>query len=324
MSYELDAAGTERLDEYFERRIGKHLRDHRKRASFATYAFGILGDGERKSAEPIAVKACGDPDKARAAHEKLLHVLGRSRWSDRAVRLEAARYALEAMFAKEPVTTWIIDDTGFLKQGTHSVGVQRQYTGSAGKIANCQIGVSLCIATPTEHLPVDLELYLPEAWAHSPARRRKARIPDEVTFKTKIELAIGMMRRATEARLPGDLVLADSFYGRCSVFRAAIRELKKEYAVAVDAGARVWAVDAAGRRYGDAGTVRQLAGQQGHRAFRRYLWRDGTRDALVSRLCPHATTQRNPTSESGCGSLQNGPKKRPSRPSSCSAPCRRD
>jgi SRSO17 transposase len=188
------------------------------------------------------------------------------------------------MFAKEPVTTWIIDDTGFLKQGTHSVGVQRQYTGSAGKIANCQIGVSLCIATPTEHLPVDLELYLPEAWAHSPARRRKARIPDEVTFKTKIELAIGMMRRATEARLPGDLVLADSFYGRCSVFRAAIRELKKEYAVAVDAGARVWAVDAAGRRYGDAGTVRQLAGQQGHRAFRRYLWRDGTRDALVSRL----------------------------------------
>jgi SRSO17 transposase len=284
MTYELDAAGTKRLEDYFERRIGGHLRDHRKRASFAMYALGILGDGERKSAEPIAAKACGDPEKARAAHEKLLHFLGRSHWNDAAVRLEAARYALEAMSAKEPVTTWIIDDTGFLKQGSHSVGVQRQYTGSAGKVANCQVGVSLCIATPTEHLPVDFDLYLPESWALSPARRQEARIPDEVQFQTKIELAIGMMRRAAEAGLPGDLVLADSAYGRCAAFRAAIRELGKDYAVAVDAAARVWMVDKAGRRYGEALPVGQLAQQRGPRAFRRYIWRDGTRDALVSRF----------------------------------------
>jgi hypothetical protein len=99
------------------------------------YAFGILGDGERKSAEPIAARACADPELARATHEKLLHFLGRSEWDDRAVRHVAARHAIEAMSARESVTTWGVDDTGFLKQGTHSVGVQRQYTGSAGKIA---------------------------------------------------------------------------------------------------------------------------------------------------------------------------------------------
>ncbi|WP_164021983.1 transposase, partial [Pyxidicoccus trucidator] len=78
---------------------------------------------------------------------------------------------------REPVEAWIVDDTGFLKQGKHSVGVQRQYTGSAGKITNCQIGVSLSVATRTEHLPLDFELYLPEGWTNDAARRREARIP---------------------------------------------------------------------------------------------------------------------------------------------------
>jgi len=80
------------------------------------------------------------------------------------VRREAARYALAAMTAREPVTDWIIDDTGFPKQGTHSVGVQRQYSGTIGKIANCQVAASLTIATRTEHVPVDFALYLPESW----------------------------------------------------------------------------------------------------------------------------------------------------------------
>ncbi len=110
----------------------------------------ILGDGERKSAEPIAARACADPEQTNNVHSKLLYFLGRSAWDDRAVRLEAARYAIEAVEDREPVTTWIIDDTGFLKQGTHSVGVQRQYTGSAGKITNCQVGVSLAVATGSE------------------------------------------------------------------------------------------------------------------------------------------------------------------------------
>src|SRR5262245_33660465 len=123
MSYELDTAAVARLDAYFAQ-IGSCLRDKRKRASFAMYALGILGEGERKSAEPIATRACAGPDKARCTHDKLLHFLGRASWDDQAVRQVAARYVIAAMSAREPVTTWIIDDTGFLKQGKHSVGVQ--------------------------------------------------------------------------------------------------------------------------------------------------------------------------------------------------------
>ncbi|HET9622110.1 MAG TPA: transposase, partial [Kofleriaceae bacterium] len=100
-----------------------------------------------------------------------------SAWDDHAVRLVAARYALAQMTQLALPWAWIIDDTGFLKQGTHSVGVQRQYTGSAGKIANCQVGVSLSIATPQDHVAVDFELYLPTSWANDTARRAEARIP---------------------------------------------------------------------------------------------------------------------------------------------------
>jgi SRSO17 transposase len=284
MGFELDAAGVKRLDEYFERRIGRHLRDHRKRGSFAMYAFGILGDGERKSAEPIAARACCDPDEVRAGHEKLLHFLGRSRWDDHAVRLESARYAIAALAQREPISTWIVDDTGFLKQGKHSAGVQRQYTGSAGKIANCQLGVSLSIATPTEHLPIDFELYLPKSWTEDADRRREARIPDAITFKTKVELAIEMIRRAARDGIPGEVLLADSFYGRSWELREAVRELGMDYAVAIDCDTRVWLLDSRGRRHGDPIRVDQLANKLTG-AFRRVVWRDGSTSELSSRFC---------------------------------------
>src|ERR1044071_3978737 len=114
--------GEQRLESYFDR-IGKVLGRDDRRASFATYALGILGDGERKSVEPIAARACADPARANAEHQRLLHFMVDSRWSDRDVRREAARYALEAMIVRDPVEVWIIDDTGFLKQRTHSVAV---------------------------------------------------------------------------------------------------------------------------------------------------------------------------------------------------------
>ena len=147
----MDAEGVQRLEAYFQR-IGDVLGEDSRRGSFAIYAMGLLGEGERKSIEPIAARACPDPSKVDAMHQRLLHFAVNSRWSDREVRREAARYALEALTQREPVEAWIIDDTGFLKQGKHSVGVQRQYTGSAGKITHCQIGVSLSVATRTEHL----------------------------------------------------------------------------------------------------------------------------------------------------------------------------
>jgi SRSO17 transposase len=276
LEYAMDEGAAARVAGYFER-IGKHMPLPQHRASFATFAFGILADGDRKSVEPIAARASGgDKLVAERTQDRLLHFLREAPWSDREVRREAARYAIEAMSAREPITALIIDDTGFLKQGTQSPGVQRQYTGSAGKIANCQIGVSLCIATATEQVPIDFELYLPKAWTDDVARRERARIPESVVFKTKIELAMDLIARAVEDGIPGEVVLADAAYGRARAFRDFVRNQQLDYAVAVDADGRVWLLDESGRDP-DAVTVSHLGVELGQRAFRKITWRDGTR-----------------------------------------------
>src|SRR5437868_15116533 len=115
----LDFDGQRRLAEYLSQ-IGDVLGYAKRRASFATYALGLLADGERKSAEPIAARACADPRAADAAHQRLLHFLSNSDWSDRDIRRIAARYAVAQMTARAPIDSWIIDDTGMLKQGKHS------------------------------------------------------------------------------------------------------------------------------------------------------------------------------------------------------------
>jgi SRSO17 transposase len=279
-----EIATAARLEQYFDR-IGGHLKDRRKRESFAMYAVGILGDGERKSAEPIAARACGDESRAHALHKKLLHFLAYSQWNDRAVRFEAARYAIDAVQEREPITTWIIDDTGFLKQGTCSVGVQRQYTGSAGKITNCQIGVSLAVASRSEQIAVDFELYLPADWAESAARRSVARIPAAVKFKTKIELALDMIRRAKGDGLPGNVILADSAYGDSTDFRNTIRELGFDFAVGVLPTLGVLRLDRNDRVNAKPQSVAELIAAVPTKAFRRVTWRDGTKNKLASRFC---------------------------------------
>jgi SRSO17 transposase len=279
-----EIATAYRLEQFFHG-IGKHLKDRRKRESFAMYAFGILGDGERKSAEPIAARACGDERRTAAMHQKLLYFLACSCWDDRAVRVDAARYAIDAVQEREPITTWIIDDTGFLKQGSHSVGVQRQYTGSAGKITNCQIGVSLAIASSSEQIAVDFELYLPECWTEDAARRREARIPNDVTFKTKIELALGMIKRAKDARIPGNIVLADSAYGDSTHFRNSVRELGFDFAVGVLPTLGVIRLDRNDRINTKPQSVAEVVAALPKKAFRKLTWRDGTKNKLSSRFC---------------------------------------
>lgn len=279
-----EIAAAARLEQFFDR-IGVHLKDRRKRESFAMYAFGILSDGERKSAEPIAARTCADPEETNNVHSKLLYFLARSEWDDRAVRLEAARYAIEAVQKREPVAAWIIDDTGFLKQGTHSVGVQRQYTGSAGKVTNCQIGVSLAAATSSEQIPVDFELYLPTCWADDLQRRHEARIPDSVTFKTKIELALEMIERAVQNGIPGSVLLADSAYGDSTDFRNAVRKLGLDFAVGVLPTLGVVRCDRLDRINAKPESVEQLVAALPKKAFRRLTWRDGSRRPLRSRFC---------------------------------------
>ena len=283
MVQDLTKATEARLESYFAK-IGQSLGDKRQRASFAAYALGILGDGERKSCEPIAARYAADPEEAKRAHERLLHFLSRGSWDDRAVRLVAARHAIEAIEERAPITTWIVDDTGFPKQGKHSVGVQRQYTGTLGKVGNCQIGVSLSIASGNEHVPIDFALYLPKSWADDPERRAEAHIPDAVQFETKIDLAIDMIERAVAAGIPGQIVLADSFYGDAVHFRMAVRAAGLDYGVAIRKDTRVWMLDARGRRVGDATRVDELTGTLERNAFRRSTWRDGTKGKMWSRF----------------------------------------
>jgi len=277
-----EIAAAARLEEFFDG-IGTHLKDWRKRESFAMYAAGILGDGERKSAEPIAARACADPSQTNNVHSKLCYFLGRSEWDDRAVRLEAARYAIAAIQKREPITTWIVDDTGFLKQGKHSVGVQRQYTGSAGKIANCQIGVSLAVATNSEQLPIDFELYLPKTWAEDAARRVEGKIPDAVTFKTKIALALDMIERAKDAEVPGNIILADAAYGDSSEFRNKVRDLEFDFAVGIQSSMRLVRLDPLNRTRGAPMTAREL-NLVDRKAFRKITWRHGSTAKLSSRF----------------------------------------
>lgn len=242
----MDAAAEQRLWSYFDR-IGKILGDDARRTSFAIYAMGILGEGERKSVEPIAARACTDPERTDAAHQRLLHFIVDSKWSDHDVRREAARYALDVLLAREPVEAWIVDDTGFIKQGTHSVGVQRQYTGTAGKVCNCQVAPSLSIATRTEQLQ--------------------------------------MIRRALADGVPRGVVMADQAYGGSEDFRDGLDELELSYAVAVDARTKVMMFDKRGRRRDERISVKNLALRiESNGGFRRCTWRQGTQQPLTARF----------------------------------------
>lgn len=283
MGVTVDRATEERLGKYLDL-IGGVLGEKRRRASFAMYAMGLLGDGERKSMEPMAAKACGSTENVDAFHQRLGHFISDSKWSDRDVRRASAAYAIDEMTKRGPIAAWIIDDTGFLKQGTHSVGVQRQYTGSAGKITNCQLGVSLSVATSKDHLPIDFELYLPKSWADDPKRRKEARIPDGIQFATKPELALKMVDRALEDKIPRGVVLVDEGYGNSDAFRTGLRGRGLHYAAAINANSTVWVVD----RDGGLGLVKwgvkEIATTLGKKRFRRTTWREGTSERLSARF----------------------------------------
>ena len=286
----LTDAGEARLESFLED-VGALLRDKRRKASFGTYALGLLGEGDRKSVEPIAARAVGGAAHVDAAHQRLLHFLSDSIWDDHAVRRMATRYALKLLTKEQPVEACVIDDTGFLKQGTHSVGVQRQYTGSAGKVANCQVGVSLSLVTRSDHLPVDFELYLPTSWTDDAARRLEARIPDVVVFKTKLELALEMLTRAHQDQLPLGVVLADSAYGNSGEFRLGLHRLGLPYSVGVASNSKVFEVGEVVNRGGQAIDLRKLASKLEKKGkFQRFTWRTGSRGELSARFAMRRVT----------------------------------
>jgi SRSO17 transposase len=153
-----------------------------------------------------------------------------------------------------------------------------------GKTANCQVAVSLSVATKHAHLPIDFELYLPETWTSDPKRRAEARIPEDVVFHTKLDLALQMIRRALDNGVPPGIVLVDTAYGNSNDFRMDLRQLGLDYAVAVQAPTKVWRLDRLERTRGEALSVRDLAAKLGPKKFRRCTWREGTRQQLSARF----------------------------------------
>src|SRR5271167_4050590 len=176
----------------------------------ANYTKGLLLPIERKSVEPMAARLA--PDKVRQMHQSLHHIVADAAWSDAVLLKQVRCQVLPAMTLKHALAAWIVDDTGFPKKGTHSVGVTRQYCGQVGKQENCRIAVSVSVATEQASLPVAYRLYLPEIWAQDPTRRKKTGVPEEIRFQTKPEIALDQIRMLVEEEVPRAVVLADAAY----------------------------------------------------------------------------------------------------------------
>src|ERR1700738_4036907 len=161
------------------------------------YCAGLLASEGRRSVEPIA--AVTAPCEVPAQHQRLLHFVANASWSDAAVLGKVRELILPVIERHGPIEAWIVDDTSFPKCGSKSVGVQHQYCGQLGKQANCQVAVTLSIANHHASLPIGYRLYLPQEWAKNAARRKKARIPKEISFKTKPQIALEQIAKALAA-----------------------------------------------------------------------------------------------------------------------------
>ena len=274
---------------------------HRDRVvPLKSYCTGLLLPGERKSVEPMAARLC--PDNVRQTHQSLHHVVAHAPWSDEDI-LEAVRqYALPAMQKLRPIEAWIVDDTGLVKKGTHSVGVTRQYCGQVGKQENCRVAVSLSVSTREASLPIAWRLYLPEVWAHDKKRRKATGIPPEIRFQTKPEIALQQIRTTLDREIPTAPVLADAAYGNDTGFRDGISELGLLYIVGIQSSVSVWKPGQAPlpkrkwkgigrptkllRRDGQHNplAVRELAMSLPVSAWKTVRWREGTRKPLRSRF----------------------------------------
>jgi SRSO17 transposase len=208
-----------------KRRIRPLFTQERVAVSAGLFLDGLLGPERRKTGW-MRAEAAGDPGPWRQQA-----ILGRGRWEADALRDVVRDYALETLAAPDAVL--VLDETGFLEQGKASCGVARQYTGSAGKVTNCQVGVFAAYVSRHGHAFVDRALYLPEAWTDDPARLSAAHVPPGVTFATKPRLALAMIGRAIAAGVPFAWVAADSVYGVGEI-ETALRRAGKGYVLGVN------------------------------------------------------------------------------------------
>ncbi len=206
-------------------RIGARFARAEARRRAQVYLHGLLSPIERKNGWQLA-EAMGD-----RTPYAMQHLLDRADWDADTVRDDLRAYVVEHL--GDPAAVLVVDETGFVKKGTHSVGVAKQYTGTLGKIENCQVGVFLAYATERGVAFLDRALYLPQEWADDPARRQAASIPEPVDFATKPQLARAMLERAREAGVPAGWVTADSVYGDDRRLRMGLEAQEQAYVLAV-------------------------------------------------------------------------------------------
>lgn len=243
------------------------------------------------------------PDNVRRMHQSLHHLVADAPWSDEEMLAEVRRQVLPSIEKHGPVMSWIVDDTGFPKQGKQSVGVARQYCGQVGKHDNCQAAVSLSVSTWNSSLPIAWRLYLPEVWCKDTERRRQAGVPAGVEFQTKPEIALGQIRQAVEQKVAVGVILADAGYGNGTPFRTALTQLGLQYMVGVESSTTVWGpgqqpLPAPPRKPGRGAAPKRLQRNADHQpmavnqlalglpsgAWKDIAWRPGSQRTLRSRF----------------------------------------
>ena len=258
-------------------RIGRHFARSEPRRRAIGYVRGLLSDAERKNGWQLA-EHLGDPTP-----DGVQHLLARADWDADAVRDDLTRYISESL--GEPGGVLVVDETGFLKKGTKSCGVARQYSGTAGRVENCQVGVFLGYVSAKGRALIDRELYLPKEWAADAGRREGAGVPAETAFATKLILARRMVERAAAAGVPAEWVTADAVYGSDYNFRIALENRGMGYVVGVRSDFAVhveWRQVRARALLAEvpAGAWRRVSCGHGAKGPREYDW------ALVRTNCP--------------------------------------
>jgi SRSO17 transposase len=283
----------DRLDQFLAETLFPACSRHQQRHWGGVYVRGLLLDGERKSVGAMAGRMLDGNE------QNMQQFVSQSTWDFPAVRQRLAQ-CMEPLLTDEAV--WAIDETSFPKKGEHSVGVAHQYCGALGKVANCQVCVSIHLATAVGSVPMDFELVIPQKWSDDPVRCEKAGIPeDRREHRTKWELALDLVARVRTWKLVDRVVTADADYGRVTEFRDSLQESNLRYVVATEGKMGCWVGDMPGgprKRTSERGRTPTSYDYEGHTpltpgevarqlspdSWQEITWRKGTKSALRSRF----------------------------------------
>jgi SRSO17 transposase len=293
---EIDLLDRE-LGHFIDSMVDGMGRPERRRA-MASYITGLLLDGERKSVQPMAARLVDDPSEIEAMRQRLQQAVCFSPWSEAEIfsrlstKLDRELPGIEAL---------VVDDTGFPKKGKYSVGVARQYSGTLGRVDNCQVAVSVHLAGELGSACIGMRLFLPEAWANDGPRRHTVGVPDEIEFAKKWEIALSLIDDALSAGVRRHMVLADPGYGDSTEFRDGLSERGLPYVVGVMGSHCIWQPGiepvVMSRTDGTPGrpstraradvepiSIERYATELGLDNYRRVTWREGSRGKQSSRF----------------------------------------